>query len=255
MWKRLAMLTSIFVAGCPSSGPFCGDGLCGGGESCSSCSTDCGACPASCGNGACDAAESCSSCPRDCGACIPTECSATCGGCCDGDACLGGSSSSACGTGGLACVDCGPDAICMGGACYIDPASRWNIVLETLTVATTRYDGVGWDTIGGNPDPFVGIVVGSASATPILSGTANDTYSVSFTGGPTVTGARADDLGTFLGFAVFDDDSPAAEEGIGYCLVTLTGPEFGGATQTIDCGLDAATMNSGYVLTWHLERF
>lgn len=143
----------------------------------------------------------------------------------------------------------------MGGACYIDPASRWNVVLETLTVATTRYDGVGWDTIGGNPDPFVGVVVGSQLATPINSGTADDSYSVSFTGGATATGVRADQLETFLGFLVMDDDSPAASEAIGYCSWTFSGPEYTGATQTVNCGLDASTMNSGYVLTWHLERF
>lgn len=149
----------------------------------------------------------------------------------------------------------------MSGACYLDPASRWNVVLETLTVPSTRYDGAAWDTIGGSPDPYVSVIVGSSSATPVSSATANDVYSVAFTGGATVSGAREDALATFLGFAVFDDDSPAGPDAIGYCTFDvsrgtgLVGPEFGGTTQTLTCPLDTPTMNSGFTLTWHLERF
>src|SRR4029078_5948294 len=51
---------------CPADcDPFygsCGDGLCSGLEDCSSCSSDCGACPTNvCGNGLCQAGETCSS--------------------------------------------------------------------------------------------------------------------------------------------------------------------------------------------------
>ncbi|HEX6900640.1 MAG TPA: hypothetical protein VF789_13025 [Thermoanaerobaculia bacterium] len=48
--------------------PVCGDLLCTGGESCSTCSNDCGQC-AICGDGICSAAESCWSCCNDCGVC------------------------------------------------------------------------------------------------------------------------------------------------------------------------------------------
>jgi MYXO-CTERM domain-containing protein len=47
----------------------CGDGACGGGETCLSCPADCGACPPACGDGECAADESCAACPGDCGAC------------------------------------------------------------------------------------------------------------------------------------------------------------------------------------------
>lgn len=59
--------------------PGCGDGVCSAGETCSTCSVDCGLCK-TCGNHRCDSGETCSSCPEDCGTC------ATCGdGLCNGD--------------------------------------------------------------------------------------------------------------------------------------------------------------------------
>lgn len=51
---------------------YCGDGLCSGSESCSSCSYDCGVCPAYCGDGVCNGSETCSSCSYDCGVCQPS---------------------------------------------------------------------------------------------------------------------------------------------------------------------------------------
>ena len=156
---------------------------------------------------------------------------------------------------------CGSGFLCSSGRCAVDPASRWNVVLESLTVPATRYDGAGWDTIGGNPDPLVALIIGSSTATPVNSGSGSDTYSVTFPGGPTATDVRADALQAFLGFNVRDDDSPAASESIGYCTYDptrgspLPAAVFTETTQTVDCGLDAPTMNSGFTLTWHLERF
>ncbi|MEM6453735.1 MAG: RICIN domain-containing protein [Acidobacteriota bacterium] len=45
--------------------PSCGDGLCAGGETCSSCSMDCGFCQ-TCGDGLCQPGESNCTCPLDC---------------------------------------------------------------------------------------------------------------------------------------------------------------------------------------------
>src|SRR5262249_48302017 len=72
------------AADCPS---VCGDGICytGGGESCSSCVADCGACPV-CGDGVCNGTETPSTCPSDC-SCTLTTCAAqgiTCGSIPDG---------------------------------------------------------------------------------------------------------------------------------------------------------------------------
>jgi prepilin-type N-terminal cleavage/methylation domain-containing protein len=46
----------------------CGDASCSGGETCSSCAADCGACP-SCGDAACNGSETCVTCAADCGGC------------------------------------------------------------------------------------------------------------------------------------------------------------------------------------------
>ena len=237
----------------------CGDGSCRGGETCASCASDCGAC-AGCGDGSCSVAtETCSSCAADCGMCTMSCSPATCAGCCDGDSCVTGTSPGACGAGGGSCMVCSPSFLCTIGVCTVDPASRWNVVLETLTVATTRYDGAAWDTIGGSPDPYVEIVATSATTPSIgTSGSGTDTYSVAFTPpGPTASDVRASDMLAFLGFAVFDDDSPPSptDDGIGFCGGPEGSASFTGVTQTVDCGADAGTMNSGYTLTYHLERF
>jgi len=53
-------------------GPYCGDGTCNGAETCTSCSADCGSCPAVCGNGECEAGETQQNCAEDCGTPIQT---------------------------------------------------------------------------------------------------------------------------------------------------------------------------------------
>ncbi len=86
------LLAALFVAACsgrggsePGGGASCGDGACDGGESCSTCSADCGSCGPSCGDGTCDPGENCNNCSADCasGSCcislgnLPTPASAT----------------------------------------------------------------------------------------------------------------------------------------------------------------------------------
>jgi hypothetical protein len=68
----------------------CGDGACDDGETCATCSEDCGSCGpdeagsrppmdsgSSCGNGSCDDGETCSTCPADCGNCPGKDAAAT----------------------------------------------------------------------------------------------------------------------------------------------------------------------------------
>jgi len=52
-----------------NAGPSCGDAMCNGAETCSSCQSDCGACPPACGDGSCNAREDCLTCSQDCGEC------------------------------------------------------------------------------------------------------------------------------------------------------------------------------------------
>ncbi|GFR45442.1 hypothetical protein Agub_g6838 [Astrephomene gubernaculifera] len=50
----------------PPPARICGDGICSGSETCSTCPGDCGACTV-CGDGVCAGGETCVTCPRDCG--------------------------------------------------------------------------------------------------------------------------------------------------------------------------------------------
>ncbi|KYF63987.1 hypothetical protein BE11_05730 [Sorangium cellulosum] len=108
----------------------CGNGVCGGDESCGTCAVDCGACPAVCGNGTCEAGEDCGSCSADCDICPPVcgdgtcDASESCGTC--SDDC--GACPPVCGDGtceaGESCGTCSDDC----GAC---PAVCGNNVCET----------------------------------------------------------------------------------------------------------------------------
>lgn len=54
---------------CPPLAPYCGDSICNNGETCLTCSQDCGACQPYCGDDICQSSETCSNCPTDCGVC------------------------------------------------------------------------------------------------------------------------------------------------------------------------------------------
>jgi hypothetical protein len=67
---------------CQQDPGYCGDGICGGGETCSDCPWDCGECQGYCGDGICAGGETCSDCSGDCGECPanPGDGHATCDG-------------------------------------------------------------------------------------------------------------------------------------------------------------------------------
>ena len=278
-----ATAVAITLASCSNAGPgFCGDALCrpsesescstcaadcGGcagcgdgtcdtsaGESCASCVADCGACAPSCGNGACDGAETCSSCPGDCGACMTACGPTTCAGCCASGVCETGTGGAACGLGGGGCMVCGPGLICSGGGCVVDPASRWNIVLESLTVSSTAFAGSAWDALGGAPDPVVDVRVGSETSPARRQNGPDNVFAITYDGSAIMSDVRASDLQAFLLFEVYDEDVTDYEF-IGACIVGVPDAAFAGATQTVDCPVEPSTRNSGFVLRWHLEQF
>jgi hypothetical protein len=89
----------------------CGNGACDNGETCATCSSDCGSC---CGNGACDNGETCDTCSSDCGSCCGNgacdfgetcvTCSPDCGSCCGNGAC---DNNETCATCAQDCGTCG----------------------------------------------------------------------------------------------------------------------------------------------------
>lgn len=234
----------------------CGDGTCATsmGESCTSCPSDCGSCSESCGNGMCLGGETCSTCPGDCGACS-TDCNpTTCSGCCNAGVCDGGTADTACGAGGGVCMRCGDGLMCSAGRCTINPTSRWNVVLHTLTVDTTNYAGAAWDVGGGAADPVVRVRVGSESDPGVLQNGPDNVHMITYTGAPTVTNVRASDLLAFLSFEVSDEDLTDYEF-INHCRATVTDATFMGATQTSTCAANASEGRSGFTLTYSLEPF
>ncbi|MBM4352741.1 MAG: hypothetical protein FJ109_02940 [Deltaproteobacteria bacterium] len=114
----------LFTTAAAGAAPKCGDALCNGTETCSTCPGDCGAC---CPNGKNDFGETCSTCAADCGACP------VCGdGKCNG--------TETCGT----CPsDCGACPVCGDGKCN-----------GTETCGTCPSDcgacPTGWCSVSGN---------------------------------------------------------------------------------------------------------
>jgi len=106
----------------------CGDDVCSPYESCNSCESDCGTCPATCGDGTCGTGETCSNCESDCGECMSScgdsvcssdedcrSCSTDCGLCvfqCGDGTCSYGETCSSCSS------DCGEcQSVCGNGNC------------------------------------------------------------------------------------------------------------------------------------------
>jgi hypothetical protein len=126
----------------------CGDHLCTGGETCTSCSLDC-ECPAACGDGSCNGDETCTSCSEDCGFCPPTcpdgscsgtetcsSCSADCGACpaqCGDTSCAGDET----------CLTCSFDC----GACTPTSPPVYGAAHRSITVDGALGDWSGVESI------------------------------------------------------------------------------------------------------------
>jgi hypothetical protein len=162
--------------------PVCGNATCETGETCSSCSADCGACAPVCGNATCEAGESCSTCSADCGACAPvcgnatceagescSTCSADCGTCgpvCGNATCEAGESCSSCSADCGACAPTVNDPSVNGtyASCYY-----------TANISRPEYAAA---------RVFYPCAAGSGTSGPIASGVfAASTLSPGFTNG------------------------------------------------------------------------
>ncbi len=105
------------VPGCgevPAGLPCCGDGICGGPETADNCVLDCGPVVPDCGNGICDVGEDATSCPNDCPGGEVVACDAVPPGlpCCGDAICDGPETAANCP------ADCGPvTPTCGDGVC------------------------------------------------------------------------------------------------------------------------------------------
>ncbi|MBI5061274.1 MAG: hypothetical protein HZB67_03090 [Candidatus Aenigmarchaeota archaeon] len=171
---------------------FCGDHSCGGGESCSSCSQDCGACP-SCGDGSCNGNETCSTCPSDCGVCV------VCG---DGE-CNGNETCSSCQQDCGVCIvpqatifiDAGQHKGSVNDEVFgVGLVGHYNTLFQKGFSATLKNLGVKLLRIGISDGAYIG-----GNATPIGIGL-NPYRPVSYTLGPRsqrFTSATTPDIGSY----------------------------------------------------------
>ena len=278
-----AVAAALVLVGCPNNAPgFCGDGLCrpsesessiscaidcmaascgdgtcapGNGESCANCPSDCGGCGPQCGDGACAISESCSSCPGDCGMCATTCGPTNCAGCCSGNRCFDGTAPSTCGSGGNACLDCGAaELLCQDSTCAFDPASRWNVLIDSYEL-NTSYTGDAWDFPGGFPDPVVTVFSPNSTSRIGAVNGPDGVFDTTFTI-PELAAAniRADALLTYVAFLMEDED-PTDYEFVGSCVATSYTQAFAGIPVTTTCARNPATGNSGFSVRWHLEPF
>lgn len=187
----------------------------------------------------------------------PTEeCAATCDGCCDGDACLSGTSPNACGGAGGACEACEPGFVCEASACTVDRTSRWDVLADSADVFEDNTGGGTWDPAGGLPDPYVDME--TSDGIDDLTGS---------------TGARADTLAPSWNQVVLADvpagalldnglvttvldDDPLVDpsDSMGTCLVSVGDGDFTGNSVARVCAFDADNETRGWTLRLRLIR-
>ncbi len=219
------MILSILLAGCQGgdapidSTATCGDGVCDAGETCTSCASDCGACPSACGDEVCASNETCASCATDCGVCPDTPAVIT-----RGPYLQSGSSS------GVVIrwrTDRDTDSVVAYGP---DPTSTTNVVSSSATTTEheIRLEGLSADTryyyafgssraplTGADDDHFFTTTPQTGEATPTRiwvlgdSGTANDDARSVRDAYRSFTGPRETDLWLMLGDNAYDDGTDA----------------------------------------------
>ncbi len=166
----------------------------------------------------------------DFGLCISETCAAECDGCCDGDTCLPGDATSACGSDGSACFACADGLSCEASQCVPDSQAEWELTLLSGEVAPTDPDGLAWDAFGGAPDPYLVVMeFGFQSSAPLntLEPAWNQLVTDSVT---------TQQLTDGLEFALFDDDV-ALDDTMGTCTIPFDEGDFGGTAQ-LTCSVD-----------------
>ncbi|HEY4183303.1 MAG TPA: hypothetical protein VGM90_41050 [Kofleriaceae bacterium] len=242
----------------------CGTGSCTAGECVLGCdATTCvGCCNA---QGQCVTATSATVCGKNGDACMPcgsgqgctggecagTSCLSTCSGCCTGTTCNQTSQfdSNSCGNAGDVCKKCGPATICTNGDCTVDQLTRWDMIIVSGQVATTKPDGSAWDAFGGLPDPYLcinqqvepEICISSVSNT--LSPVWNATILTDQTPGDIVS----------RDFWTMYDADVAFSDGMGICINRDNAfAAFDGLVHEFDC-TPATAASNGFYTMWKIR--
>lgn len=202
-----------------------------------------------CGNGG----ESCTSCGSqetcDSGTCVEKaqDCSATCDGCCTGGSCRAGTSDTACGADGDYCRSCQTGFTCetsgSGGACSLDPDSRWDIVAVKADVEDRTPNGVYWDP-GINahpPEPYVEVSVDTGTQTKtVKTDYPKDDYTP-YWSETTVVNVRAEAIMSSTTYTVMDYDPAyrgSDDRIVGSCDASFRESDFDQSTWTTEFNCD-----------------
>ena len=268
---------------CGTGGAACQ--VCGSGTSCvnGSCRAPCSA--TTCGSGCCDSTgkcilsggqdtthcgtqgQTCGSCAdgQTCtqGACLdgpPSDCTAGCpNGCCDSSGnCQSGSNDTNCGSDGDSCFQCTGSFHCQQQECFVDPESTWDLYVDQAQVALVDNNGDYWDAFNGLPDPFVVVMTGTgadamSAQTAYQSDTTSPAWGVDMGGQLLLNGLRAavyQQKG--VTFTFYDQDDLTRNDFMGSCTFLISDYDFSAPSLERVCGVDKATMNSGFVIDFHL---
>lgn len=152
------------------------------------------------------------------------------------------------------CLDCGAGFTCSSAACVVDGASQWVVAVERVALPERNYAGDAWDFPGGLPEPIVKIYVvesGGERQIGSFNGGA-DRLTATFVNAHTSAVSANLLLAGFVA-RVFDEDS-LANDSVGACRFVPGVADFSGGSVVVSCPFDAATQNSGFTLTYRLER-
>lgn len=135
--------------------------------------------------------------------CSSTTCAT---GCCLNGTCQPGTQPLACGTNGVTCAQCMTNEACSNQTCGFDPQSMWRVHPTMARINPSKPSGSGWDSFGGDPDPYVDLYCpATASGITDSSSSASDTLTPSWTDGACVMTA-AQLMSAGFAFAAYDED-------------------------------------------------
>lgn len=108
----------------------------------------------------------------------------------------------------------------MSGACIVDAASQWDVVVMSARIPMYDASGAPWDGFGGLPDPYARVSAAEGTATyvgqtPVAANTLVPSWAARV-----LSAVPASALRGGITFRFFDDDA-AIDDDINACLVVV----------------------------------